>query len=299
MNPTPLSRIHTFRELTFPQQSKTLYDHLYTLTQSCLANLTASTLQAEREQFSTEQQREQDLLNALEQNPIAGYLNVRLLEQHEPLQSLTPYQDPHPALTFRAKSLKRKGKEPNNSLMLNHIAACQTETYQRYQQRFPALSALHLAIRYTLHQKLYPNRPLSVGPAAKDSYPRLEPMWGSTDETPSSDHFFTQIWRSFPLLRSHPPQWLVVTATSETQKLKTIALADGQLAEEGTKEYLLRALQLMTHSPNPDTRELGTLVSEALEQGRLKWIHLHQTTDLETGEPRDIVQLQFQLSELR
>ncbi len=281
------------------QQSKTLYDHLYTLAESCLDTLTAQALQTDREQFATAQQREQDLLEALEQNPIAGYLDVHLLEQHEPLQSLNPFTEAHPALTFHAKFLKRKGKEPNNSLMLNHIAACQSETYQSYRQRFPSLSALHLAIRYTLNQKLYPNRPLSVGPATKDTYPRLELLAGGTDESAPSNNPFTQIWRSFPLLRSHPPQWLVITATSETQKLKTIALENGQIAEEGTKEYLWRSLQLMTHSPNAYTCELGTVISKALEQGLMKWVHLHQTADLETGEPRDIMQLQFQLSELR
>jgi hypothetical protein len=282
------------------QQSKTLYHHLHHRAESCLASLTAQDLQTELTRFATQQQREQDILDALEQNPILGYLDTRLLERDTLLESIHPFTDTDPqAITFHAKSLKRKGREENSSLILTHIAACQSEAYQVYRQRYPSLPILPLAIRYTLNQKLYPNRPISVGLATKETYPRLELLWGGTDATTPPDRFLTQIWRSFPLLRSHPPQWLVVTATSETQKLKTIALEDGRIAQEGTKEYLERSLQQMTQSPQEYTRELGTLVLEALEQGRMKWMHLHQTEDLETGEPRDIVQLQFQLSELR
>jgi hypothetical protein len=91
----------------------------------------------------------------------------------------------------------------------------------------------------------------------------------------------------------------LVTVTSETQRLKTVVLEDGRVAQEGTKEYLMRSLQLMTQAPEEATRELGRLVSEAVEQSRMRWVYLHQTQDLETGKPRDIVQLQFQLSEPR
>jgi hypothetical protein len=107
------------------------------------------------------------------------------------------------------------------------------------------------------------------------------------------------MWQLFPALPTQPTQWLLVTATSETRKLKTVVLADGEIAQEGTKEYLMRSLQLMTQASEEATRELGVLVSEAVEQSRMRWVYLHQTQDLETGEPRDIVQLQFQLSEPR
>jgi hypothetical protein len=279
------------------QQSKTLYHHLLHLAESCLNSLTALDLQTELERSTTQQQQEKDLLDVLEQNPILGYLDAKLLECKDTLlQSVNPFTD-HQEGTFYAKSLRRKGKEPRNSLILNPIAACQSETYQAYRQRYPSLSAIHLAIRYTLNQKLYPNRQVSIGPATRDAYPRLELLWSGMEKTTPSDSPFTQIWRSFPLLRLHPPQWLVITATSETQKLKMLTLEDGQIAQEGTKEYLMRSLQMMIDSSDEYTRDLGTLVSEALEQGCMKWMHLHQTKDLETGEPRDIVQLQFQLSE--
>jgi hypothetical protein len=54
-------------------------------------------------------------------------------------------------------------------------------------------------------------------------------------------------------------------------------------------------VQQMVDNSDEYTHDLGTLVAEALEQGCMKWIHLHQTQDLETEEPRDIVQLQFYL----
>jgi hypothetical protein len=136
------------------------------------------------------------------------------------------------------------------------------------------------------------------GPCAKDAYPRLELLWGGTEETTPSDHPFTQICRIYPMIRMHPPQWLVITATDETQKLKTIVLENGQRAQEGTKEYLVRSLQLMQAQPDEYTHDLGMLVAEAFEQGRMKWTHLHQTQDPQTGALRDIVQLQFQLREL-
>jgi hypothetical protein len=88
-----------------------------------------------------------------------------------------------------------------------------------------------------------------------------------------------------------------MTATSETQKLKTIALADGRLAQEGTREYLVRSLELMTQSADKYTHDVGAAVIEALAKKQMRWMHLHQTEDLETGEPRDIVQLWFQLGE--
>jgi hypothetical protein len=153
--------------------------------------------------------------------------------------------------------------------MLNHIASCQSEAYQTYRQRFPDLPAIHLAIRYTLNQKLYPNRSMSVGPAPKPVTPRLELRWDGTAET-APDSPFLQMWQLFPALPTQPTQWLLVTATSETRKLKTVVLADGEIAQEGTKEYLWRSLQLMTQASEEATRELGTMVSEAVEQSRMR-----------------------------
>jgi hypothetical protein len=279
------------------QQSKTLYHHLYNLAESCLNTLTAHALQTDLEQATEEQHQEKDYLDALEQNPILGYLDARLLERDIPLESINPFTNSQP-ITLHAQFIRRKGKEPHNTVMLTHIASCQSESYQAYRQRFPDLPAIHLAIRYTLSQKLYPNRSLSIGPAPKPVTPRLELRWDGTAET-TPENPFLQIWQLFPALPTQPTQWLLVTVTSETQKLKTVVLEDGQIAQEGTKEYLMRSLQLMMADSDESTRELGTAVSEAVEQSRMRWVYLHQTQDLETGELRDIVQLQFQLSEPR
>jgi hypothetical protein len=68
------------------------------------------------------------------------------------------------------------------------------------------------------------------------------------------------------MLRAHPPTWHVITITSETQKLKTIALEEGRFAQEGTREYLVRSLDLITQSPDKYTHDVSTAVREALEQ---------------------------------
>jgi hypothetical protein len=307
------------------EHSQTLYRRLKVLADTCLDSLTTSDLQAELTHFTTHQNHEKAILDQLDQvdgHPILGYLNACLIQQHTPpegqredhpslgyldlssqegdapLVFINPFTASHPSLdpeiTHFAQHLHRKDK----SLQLTLIEACASEPYQAYQQRFVSETALHTAIRYTLTQKLYPNRTFSIGPCAKDAYPRLELMWGGTVETTPPDHPFTQIWRIYPMIRMHPPQWLVMTATSETQKLKTIVLENGQRAQEGTLEYLMRSLQQMQTQSDEYTHDLGMLVAEAFEQGRMKWTHLHQTQDPQTGEPRDIVQLQFQLREL-
>jgi hypothetical protein len=53
----------------------------------------------------------------------------------------------------------------------------------------------------------------------------------------------------------------------------------------------MRSLELMQAQSDEYTHDLGTLVAEAFEQGRMKWTHLHQTQDPQTGALRDIVQL--------
>jgi hypothetical protein len=104
---------------------------------------------------------------------------------------------------------------------------------------------------------------------------RLEILWGGTEETSSPNHPFTQTWRIYPILWAHPPTWHVITITSEAQKLKTIALEEGCFAQEGTREYLVRSLDLMTQSPDKYTHDVGTAVIEALEQAQVRWLHLH------------------------
>jgi hypothetical protein len=238
-------------------------------------------------------------LDALTQNPILGYLNASLLEGNISLTAINPFIDPNPSLDTPIEPVAQHLYRKDQSLQLTLIEACASERYQAYQQRFVSETDLYIAIRYTLTQKLYPNRTFSIGPCAKDARPRLELIWGGTEETTPPDHPFTQLWRIFPLLRGHSPQWLVVTATSETQKLKTIALGDGRMAQEGTREYLVRSLERMQAQPDAYTHDVGTLVAEGFEQGRMKWMHLHQTQDPQTGALRDIVQLQFQLSDLK
>jgi hypothetical protein len=311
------------------QHSQTLYRRLKVLADNCLDSLTAPDLQTELKHFTTHQNHEKTILDQLESHektilhqpeghPILGYLDACLIQQHTPRKDhpilgylnlslsgddapvtfLNPFTDVQSSLdpesTHYAQHLHRK----DNSLQLTLIETCTSERYQTYQQRFPSAPALHTAIRYTLTQKLYPNRTVTLGPSAKDAYPRLELMWGETEATTPPDHPFTQIWRVYPMLRAHPPQWLVITATDETQKLKTIVLENGHRAQEGTKEYLVRSLEQMQAQPDEYTHDLGTLVAEAFEQGRMKWTHLHQTQDPQTGALRDIVQLQFQLREL-
>jgi hypothetical protein len=222
-----------------------------------------------------------------------------LIEGNVPLAAINPFLDPNPSLDGPIEFVAQHRRRRDQSLQLSLIEACDSEQYQAYQQRFGSETALYIAIRYTLTLKLYPNRTFSIGPSAKDAYPRLELWWGGTEETTPPDHPVTQLWRIYPMIRKHQPQWLVVTATSETQKLKTIALADGRLAQEGTREYLLRSLFLMQAQPEEYTHDLGTLVAEACEQRRIKWMHLHQTQDPQTGALRDIVQLQFQLGDLK
>jgi Helix-turn-helix of DDE superfamily endonuclease/DDE superfamily endonuclease len=129
------------------------------------------------------------------------------------------------------------------------ITACQSEKYRTYRERYPSLPALQLAMQYTITQKLYPGRPFSVGPAEKVVHPRLELLWGSPHESAQSDDPLAQIWCIQPMLKFHPPQWIVIAITSETRKLNAIALEKGRMAQEGTREYLLRSLQLMIEHP--------------------------------------------------
>jgi hypothetical protein len=273
------------------RHSQNLYNFIRNLTDGRLKSVTALALQIELDDFETQQHHQQTLVDQLEQNPILGYLDGILLSFDRPMPSANPFAEPNQFLDLEAKHLDRK----DESLTLTHIAACQSEKYKAYRQRYRSLPALPLAMQYTITQKLYPGRPFSVGLAAKVVHPRLELLWGSPHESARPDDPLAQIWCIQPMLKFHPPQWIVIAITSETRKLNAIALEDGRMAQEGTREYLVRSLQIMVENPDEYTNDLGKLVLEALEQGRVKYTHLHQTQDLETGEPRDIVQLQFLL----
>jgi hypothetical protein len=77
--------------------------------------------------------------------------------------------------------------------------------------------------------------------------------------------------------------------------LRSIALANGQIAEEWTLAYLERSLHLMSQSEDEYTQVISQRVTEALAHGRIKYLHIHQTQDSQTEAPRDILQMQFQI----
>jgi hypothetical protein len=97
------------------------------------------------------------------------------------------------------------------------------------------------------------------------------------------------------MLRTDPPVWLIIAATTATQPLRTIILENGQIAQEGSYEYLQQSLHLMRQSKDEYTHALGERVTEALGNKRIKYLHIHQTENLQTAAPRDILQMQFRL----
>jgi hypothetical protein len=280
---------------TLQQQIIDLRDHLYqriqTLTDSKLDS-TAQTLQTEIHTLTTHQQQQQTLLDQLEQNPLLGYLDNHLLDPTHPLKEpIQPFTTPNQSIDFPAQHYKAK----NSKSILSPIASCDSEKYKTYHQRKPDRPVQKLIIEYTLTQKLYPQRSVFIGFAPKAVYPRLELLWGQTDNTSVNANPLNQIWCIYPMMRTDPPQWIVIAATTDTQPLKTIPLENGQIAEEGTLAYLERSLHLMSQSEDPYTLGLSKLVTEAIEYRRIKYLHIHQTQDSQTGEPRDILQMQFQL----
>jgi hypothetical protein len=270
------------------QLSDYLSQRLDALTESQLSTVATPALQAECALLSTEQQQQKTLLAQIEQNPLLGYLDPYTSEQTPPLQTYAFLSDPARPIDIVAPYLKNKDNNPS----LSHVESCRSDKYQTYQKRNPERSGPSCFIEYAITQKLHSNNPVSIGPAFKAVYPRLELLWGHADE-PSMP--LTQIWRIYPMLRNDPVQWLLIAATTDTQRLKTIALENGQVAQEGSSEYLGRSLQLMAQNLDEYTQMLAGLVTEAVEQKRVKYLHFHQTQDLQTGEPRDIVKLQFQL----
>ena len=97
------------------------------------------------------------------------------------------------------------------------------------------------------------------------------------------------------MMRTDPPQWLIIAATTDTQPLKTIRLESGQIAQEGTYEYLERSLHLMSESEDEYSQAISQRVNEALAHRRIKYLHIHQTQNSQTQAPRDILQMQFQI----
>jgi hypothetical protein len=266
-----------------------LYQHIQTLTDSQLDS-TAQTLKQEIETLISKQQHQQTLLDQLEKNPLLGYLDTHLLDPNSQIKEpIQPFTDPNQPLNIPAQHYKAK----NSRAILSHIAPCQSEKYQTYRQRQPDRPALKLIIEYAITQKLYPQRPVFIGIAAKAVYPRLELLWGQSDDTPTNP--LNQIWCIYPMMRTDPPQWLIIAVTTATQPLKKIPLENGQIAQEGTYEYLERSLYLMSKSEDEYTQVISQRVTEALAHRRIKYLHVHQTQDSQTEKPRDILQMQFQI----
>jgi hypothetical protein len=247
-----------------------LYQRIQTLTDSQL-NSTAQTLKHEVDTFTLQQQYQQTLLDQLEKNPLLGYLDTHLLDTHNHLkETIQPFTDPKQPINVPAQHYKAK----NSKSILSHIAPCQSEKYSAYHQRKQDRPALKLIIEYAITQKLYPQRPVFIGFAPKAIYPRLELLWGQTDETILNPSPLNQIWCIYPMLRTDPPQWLIIAATNDTQPLKTIFLENGQIAQEGTYEYLARSLHLMAQSEEEYTQAISQRVTEALEHRRIRHVAL-------------------------
>jgi hypothetical protein len=271
-----------------------LRNHFYQRIQTLIdrqLDTTAQTLQTEVHTLTTQQQQQQTLLKPLEQNPLLGYLDIHLLDPTNQLKEpIQPFTDPIRPIDILAQHYKAK----NSKSILSHIAPCDSEKYKTYHQRKPDRPLLKLIIEYTITQKLYPQRPVFIGIATKPMYPRLELLWGS-DDTPTNASPLKQIWCIYPMMRTDPPQWLIIAATTDTQPLRSITLENGQIAQEGTLAYLERSLHLMSKSEDEYTQTLSKRVTEAIPYRRIKYLHIHQTQDSQTQAPRDVLQMQFQL----
>jgi hypothetical protein len=262
---------------TFDQRIRMLSDRQ-------LQSTTAHTLEVETTTFRTQQQQQQTLLNQIDQDPILGYLDPSLLNENT--GSSPSFTEPDQSIDILAQHLNQS----NGKRSLTLVTSCQNPKFKTYCQRRSTQSILRLIIEYTITQKLYPQRPVFIGAAPKAVFPRLEQLWSDSDPSP-----LRQIWRVFPMNRADAPQWLILAATTDTQPLQTLTLENGKIAQEGTDDYLQRSLHLMAQSDDDYTQTLSHLVTEASEQKRIKYLHLHQTQNLQTQEPRDLLQMQFQL----
>jgi hypothetical protein len=264
------------------------------LTESQLRFCVAHTLKTEVAALTHEHQQQQLILEQIEQNPVLGYLDITLLDQQtvwSELSAQSPFTDPSQSIDIFASHLTY----PSGTLILKLIEACSHKKYIAYRQQYASLPELQCATQYTFTRKLYPKRSTFIGPASKDIYPRLELLWGHTDEPSLSPNPFYQIWCVYPISRTASLQWLIVAATDNQKMLRTLTLENEQVVQEGTVAYLERSLQLMTQSDDEYTCTLGHLVREAFEKRQIQYVHLHQTHDLHANKPRDIIQLQFQL----
>ena len=266
-----------------------LDQRVQTLTDQRL-EISAHTLQIELDQLS--RNNHQRLLDRLEQNPLLGYLDISLLASTNNLeQSVDPFTDFNKPVEIQAHHLKNK----EGKILLTLISSCQDEKYQAYLQRKRTQQIQHKFVEYTITQKLYPQRPIFIGPAPKSVHPRLELLWGDAEELTLDLNPFAQIWCIYPINRTDPPRWIIIAATTNHQPLHMMTLADGKTAQEGSNAYLKEGLARMASSEDEYTHILGDLVTTALERKQVKYMHIHQTFNSHTAEPRDILQIQFRL----
>jgi hypothetical protein len=291
-NGQPSSGTSSLRlQQSITQLGEKLRQRIQDLIETQLQSHTTVELQDELDQLRGEQQQQQKYFEQIAQNPLLGYLDFHFLERSHGLQLHQFFNASDQPIDIYAQYLKGQ----DNSLVLSRIESCHVAKYQNYRQSHKdGLDPMRF-VEYAITQKLYPNRPLSIGPASTPAYPRLEWLWGAMNQPTLPHNPLTQIWRIFPMNRTDPPQWLIIAATVDGESLNIIALEKGQMVQEGTSEYLGRSLQLMSQTDDDYTCTLSKLVREAFEKKRVKYLHFHQTQNLETGEPRDIVQLQFQL----
>lgn len=265
-----------------------------TLAETHLQSSTAAALQVELVHLRKLQQQQQQQLEQLEKNSWLGYLDVThatLLDKVHTIQPSELFLDRAQPPDIKAQYFRRK----DESLLFFKVETFRAAKYQAYSRRHSDIPEHTRFVEYVLTQKLYPNRSVFIGSAPRAVHPRMEVLWGHEHEPSMSYNPFSQIWCVYPILKTDAPQWLIIAATTGNQRLKTVALENGQIAQEGTSEYLTQSLQLMVQNTDDYTSTLGRLVSEAYEVGQVKYLHLYRTQAQDTFQVRDILQFQFQL----
>jgi hypothetical protein len=128
----------------------------------------------------------------------------------------------------------------------------------------------------------FPEYEFYLRPPDERVYPCVELLWGGLNDLPKPD-VFGQIWR-VSVNAEEPATWLILATTFETHQLRLLYLNNGRSAQEGSRAYLEQALKLMSESPSAKTRDLAAQLSDALQQGRISYQHVHRDLDSATGE---------------
>jgi hypothetical protein len=116
-------------------------------------------------------------------------------------------------------------------------------------------------------------------------YPSIVKIWGIDSLEEDSALFLDQVW----LERYHPdrPQrWVIIATTTPDAPLsKELLYEDGVQRTEGTREYLEYILQEMQECTfSRSTRQLGKVLTQALAEGQLLYMHLDCVLDKEKQE---------------